>query len=30
VAPGRHDLRLLFRDPATGATARSELPVQIE
>jgi VWFA-related protein len=30
VAPGRYDLRLLFRDPATGATARSELPVQIE
>ena len=30
VPPGRYALRVRFRDPATGATARSELAVQIE
>ena len=30
VPPGRYALRVLFRDPATGAIGRSELAVQIE
>lgn len=30
VPPGRYDLHLSFRDPATSATARSELAVQLE
>jgi len=30
IPAGRHALRVLFRDPATGATGRSELAVQVE
>jgi hypothetical protein len=30
IPAGRYALRVLFRDPATGASGRSEVAVQVE